>query len=129
VPPPVPYPQGPKPICGGPIINYMFFDHDSAELREEGKVEIGKLVEQLKKYARDTVVCIGHTDNVGPEAYNFRLGELRAQAVKNCMVEQGVAAERISIKSMGETQPAVPNDSPQNRALNRRVEFDISIGQ
>ena len=44
------------------------------------------------------------------------------------MVKHGIAEERISIKSKGESQPAVPNDSPPNRALNRRVEIDMPLG-
>ncbi len=131
VPPPPEPPAVPNIIgCGGNAIrlNNVLFDFDQYTLKDEGKGEIGKLVAVMKEFREDTVVCIGHTDDVGPEAYNLQLGERRAQAVKDYMLEQGIAEARIGIKSLGETMPAVPNDSPPNRALNRRVEFEITLG-
>ena len=133
-------PEGPHPppeppryygdpiVCGGVVLNNILFDFDKAILKAEGKAEINKLIAEMNKFQGDTLVCIGHTDDVGSEAYNLQLGERRAQAVKDYMVEQGIAEYRIGIKSLGETMPAVPNDTPQNRALNRLVEFEITLG-
>lgn len=116
--------------CGGNAIrlNNVLFDFDQSTLKDEGKREIEKLVAVMTEFREDTVVCIGHTDDAGTEVYNLQLGSRRAQVVKDYMVERGIAETRIGIKSLGESTPAVPNDTPENRALNRRVEFEITLG-
>ena len=128
MPLPSPPSDAPPPICKCAILlNNILFDFDKAVLKPEGKAEIDKLVAEMTKFGNDTLVCIGHTDDVGPAEYNMILGEKRAQAVKDYMVEKGVASDRIGVKSMGESEPAVPNDSRPNRALNRRVVFQITV--
>lgn len=126
--PPVPIEQ-PFNTCGRRyLLNNLLFSGDSALLKPEVKAECDKLARDFQKDTLTTVVLIGHTDDTGPAEYNLKLGERRAQAAKDYLVSSGVAPERIGIRSMGETQPAVPNDSPQNRALNRRVVFEIKLG-
>lgn len=128
--PPLPPVSEPVPICAYPghvIVNNILFDFDEATLKPVGKAEIDKLVREMQKYIKDTLVCIGHTDDAGSPEYNMALGEKRAMAVKNYMVESGIAEERIAIRSMGESQPAVPNDSRPNRARNRRVVFELTV--
>lgn len=70
-------------------------------------------------------VCIGHTDDVGSSESNERLGLRRAEAVVEYLRAAGVPAEKLSARSMGETCPVAPNDSPVDRALNRRVSLDF----
>jgi OmpA-OmpF porin, OOP family len=66
----------------------------------------------------------GHTDSTGSEAYNQALSERRAGSVKDFFVtEGGLSAERFDANGFGEMSPAVPNDSPANMAINRRVEL------
>lgn len=66
----------------------------------------------------------GHADSTGSDAYNQKLSEKRAMAVKSYLVDKAYVDEnRLSIKGYGESQPAVPNNSKENRAKNRRVEF------
>lgn len=127
-PAPAPEPQ-PEPKRTAIVLNNVLFDFDKSTLRPEGKAEIDKLIAEMKKFGNDTVVVIGHTCNIGTEQYNMGLGQRRADAVANYMKANGIDAGRISTKSMGETQPAVPNDSPANRELNRRAEFEITLGQ
>ncbi|MBD1395632.1 OmpA family protein [Pontibacter sp. JH31] len=67
----------------------------------------------------------GHTDNVGEEAANMNLSIRRAQAVKAYLTNSGIAAERISTRGFGETQPKTDNSTEKNRAMNRRVEIVI----
>jgi len=127
-PPPAPAPQ-PKPKRTAIVLNNVLFDFDKAVLKPEGKAEVDKLVAEMKKYPKDTVVLEGHTCNIGTEQYNMGLGQRRADAVKKYMVEQGIDPARITTVSYGETRPAVPNDTPANRKLNRRVEFKITLGE
>ena len=132
VEPPCPEQPPPREAERRLILNGVLFPFDSAELTVWAKAEIERTVLELewffKQYTNDRVVCVGHTDDVGAIEYNQRLGARRAQVVRDYMLEQGIAEPRIGIKSFGETQPAVPNDTPANRALNRRVEFEIAFG-
>ncbi|HDP35658.1 MAG TPA: OmpA family protein, partial [Candidatus Hydrogenedentes bacterium] len=108
-------------------LNNVLFDFDKAVLKPEGKAEVDKLIAEMKKHAKDTVVIEGHTCNVGPADYNMGLGQRRADAVKKYMVENGIDSGRIETVSYGLTLPAVSNDTPANRKLNRRAEFKITV--
>ena len=66
---------------------------------------------------------LGHTDNVGTDAYNQKLSEKRAQAVVDYLVEKGIDLNRIPAKGFGESHPVTGNDTPEGRQLNRRVEI------
>ncbi len=127
-PPPPPPPAEPVPTRTKVMLNNVLFDFDKSELKPEGKQEVDKLIAEMKKYPGDAVVLHGHTCDIGDAAYNEGLGMRRANAVKNYMVEHGIAADRVKTVSHGENNPAVPNDGPANRKLNRRVEFEISMG-
>lgn len=122
-----PPPEPPKPKREKPVLNNVLFDFDKAVLKAEGKAETDKVIASMKEHAKDTLVIEGHTCNIGEEKYNEGLGQRRADAVKKYMVEQGIAESRIATKSFGETKPAVPNDTPANRKLNRRAVFDITV--
>ena len=65
----------------------------------------------------------GYTDNAGYGADNLRLSQKRAKAVKNYLKQQGVVGWRMTVKGLGRTQPIAPNDTPEGRAKNRRVEL------
>ena len=109
------------------IMNNILFSFDSDSMTQYGREVADRYIEDMTKYPKKTATFTGHTDDIGPEDYNLALGLRRAQAVKDYMVKHGIAEERISIKSMGESQPVVPNNSPPNRALNRRVEIDMPL--
>jgi len=126
VPPPPPV-EPPRVVRTKPTFNNVLFDFDKAVLKPEGRAVADEVVASMKAHSQDTLVLEGHTDNIGSDEYNMALGTRRAEAVKRYMVEQGIAPERIETKSFGEGQPAVPNDSPGNRALNRRVVFNVNI--
>lgn len=108
-------------------LNNVLFDLNKSVLKPEGKAEVDKLVNEMKKYTQDKVAVEGNTCDLGSDAYNQALGQRRADAVKAYMVESGVDAARINAVSKGETAPAVPNTSDENRKLNRRVEMKLDM--
>lgn len=126
-PPPPPPPAETKATREVPLFNHVLFDYDKSTLKPEGKAEIDKVVAELKLYPNDTAVIEGHTDSNGSDAYNMALGQRRSDAVKDYMVQTGIAPERIQSLSLGESTPAVANDTPANRKLNRRAVFKITI--
>jgi outer membrane protein OmpA-like peptidoglycan-associated protein len=67
----------------------------------------------------------GYTDNKGSDSYNLKLSENRAKAVKDYLINQGIDQNRIQSKGYGSANPIAPNDTDENRAKNRRVEFII----
>ena len=69
----------------------------------------------------------GHTDNVGKYDYNVDLSERRAQSVRTYLIKQGVPAERLSAHGYGPDRPIADNKTKAGRALNRRVEFNITF--
>ena len=130
--PPVVAPPEEKVNDGGGrvavVLNNVLFDFDKSTLKPEGKAEIDKLVAEMTKFPGDTVLVVGHTDSVGTDAYNMALGQRRADAVVAYMKAAGIDAARVGSKTMGESSPAVANDSAANRALNRRAVFEITLG-
>jgi OOP family OmpA-OmpF porin len=65
----------------------------------------------------------GHTDSIGSDAYNQRLSERRAKAVRDYMISQGIDASRITTRGFGESKPVADNKTAAGRAENRRVEI------
>ena len=80
----------------------------------------------LKKYDKTLVDVVGHTDSVGSDADNQVLSQNRATNVAQYLATSGVDARRFLVQGFGETQPVASNDNEQGRALNRRVEIQIS---
>jgi len=111
------------PSYGDPVhlMPTLLFAVDKATLSPQSKAALDELCAEMKKWPQDTVILEGHTSDLGAEDYNMALGLRRAEAAKAYLIEQGIAAQRIEVSSLGETDPAVPNDSPANRKLNQRV--------
>jgi outer membrane protein OmpA-like peptidoglycan-associated protein len=83
------------------------------------------MVTLLKDKSTMEIEIIGHTDNVGPDAYNMALSERRAKTVVAYLVRRGIAQERLAVQFFGETKPVETNDTDEGREKNRRVEFKI----
>lgn len=79
----------------------------------------------LNEYKKTTVDVVGHTDNVGSDAYNQQLSERRARSVAEYLVSQGVMADRLLLAGRGKSDPIASNDTPEGRAQNRRVTIQI----
>jgi outer membrane protein OmpA-like peptidoglycan-associated protein len=72
------------------------------------------------------VTIEGHTDNVGDDERNLTLSNQRALVTMTYLIEKGIGKDRLQAVGYGETQPKVPNNSEQNRAINRRTDFKIT---
>lgn len=103
-----------------------YFDFGKSTLKPAGKSRIDAEVAKLNGKTLNGAVAIGHTDSIGTDAYNQKLSEQRAKAVKDYMVSKGVPADKITIKGMGEKQPIASNKTKGGRAKNRRVEIDFT---
>jgi len=99
----------------------LMFDFDSATIKPGGMNEIARVAKVLNQYPQTLLRVEGHTDQVGPEDYNQRLSERRAEAVQNALIQQNVDPRRVSAIGYGESQPISSSD-----AVNRRVEIRIT---
>lgn len=80
----------------------------------------------LKEYDKTIVNVMGHTDSTGSDQYNLELSQKRAGSVAQYLIAQGLLAQRFVVQGFGESRPIATNDTPEGRALNRRVEIQLS---
>ena len=107
------------------ILNNIFFDVDKFELKQQSLTELTEIVKFLQMNTTVKIEISGHTDNSGTEMYNQQLSLKRASSVAEYLKKQGIDLLRISLKGFGAQKPLQPNDSDENRQLNRRIEFKI----
>lgn len=101
------------------------FDINSADLRAGDQGNIADLAEVLNKYEETEILVEGHTDSTGPADFNQKLSDRRAETVRRSLIEQGVAANRLSSVGYGPSQPLADNATVEGRQINRRVEVAI----
>jgi len=101
----------------------VHFGFDVRNLSDEAKAALDYFAKRVKAENKNVYMEIqGHTDSVGTDAYNLQLGMARAKAAKTYLYTQhGIPLHRMSIFSYGESKPVAENDTPQNRAINRRI--------
>ena len=102
-----------------------FFDFDKYALKPEGKSSLDGLVANIKNLDVEVIVAVGHTDSIGTDAYNQKLSERRANAVKEYLVSKGVDPKKIYTEGKGKRQPVADNRTKEGRAKNRRVEIEV----
>lgn len=108
------------------VMNNVFFGFDQSTLRSESFPELRRIAAFLTKNPNIKIEIGGHTDSFGNDAYNQRLSERRANAVRDFFIEQGIASERMQAIGYGETRPVVSgNLNIAGQQENRRVEFKI----
>ncbi|KIQ00765.1 MULTISPECIES: OmpA family protein [Pseudomonas] len=102
------------------------FDFDKAAVKEESYGDIKSLADFMNQYPQTSTTVEGHTDSVGTDAYNQKLSERRANAVRDVLVNQyGVGANRVNSAGYGESRPVADNATEEGRAINRRVEAEV----
>lgn len=104
----------------------VLFDLNKADLKPAGDQTINRLAKFMKEYEDRRVRIEGYTDSTGEAAYNQGLSVRRAEAVRDALLTQGIARQRIEVEGYGERFPVVSNDTSAGRQQNRRVEIVIS---
>ncbi|MDF9797451.1 OOP family OmpA-OmpF porin [Catalinimonas alkaloidigena] len=106
-------------------INNIFFDNNESTLSPESFPELDQIGEFLQENPKLEVEIAGHTDDKGTDEYNEKLSQGRAESVVKYLIDHWIDEQRVKAKGYGESKPKVPNDSDENRQINRRVEFTI----
>lgn len=114
-----------KLITEGKLITYgIYFDVNKDFVKPESYGTLKEIANILNEIPDVKVKIVGHTDSDGADAANLDLSKRRAASVKNELVRSfGVKGDQLETDGMGESQPVAANDTPANKALNRRVEF------
>jgi outer membrane protein OmpA-like peptidoglycan-associated protein len=113
----IPTPE--KPL----VLRGVNFATAKALLVGDSKQLLDRVAESLMEHPDVRVEVAGHCDSQGSDEFNLKLSDLRANAVRNYLIERGVAADRLVARGYGETQPIADNDTEEGRAENRRVEL------
>lgn len=107
-----------------------FFDLDRATLKPDARRSLDAVTEKLRNTPWEGNLRVsGHTCDLGSDAYNLRLSQRRANAVRDHLVAGGIPADRIVVEGMGERDPRYPNDAA-GRPRNRRVDIEfVTLGE
>ncbi len=107
------------------VLDNITFELNSYELNSVSYEELDKLINYLSENEKYKVEISAHTDNAGGDKYNLQLSNLRANSVLQYLQDKAINQERLIAIGYGESKPIVPNDTEENMAKNRRVEFKI----
>jgi outer membrane protein OmpA-like peptidoglycan-associated protein len=103
----------------------LLFAFNSDSIQATAGENLRELAASLNRYPDSQLLIVGHTDNVGDDAYNQGLSDRRANSAAAYLAAQGVARTRIATSGKGEAEPVTTNDTDAGRAQNRRVEVAI----
>ena len=101
------------------------FDFDKSVIKPEGRKVLDGVVARLQDINLEVIIAVGHTDAIGTDVYNDKLGLRRAEAVKAYLVSKGIEKNRVYTESKGERQPVATNKTAAGRTQNRRVEIEV----
>lgn len=123
-PEPLPEPE-PEPVFEPVVLSSeVNFAFDSAKLKPQAEITLNEVAHRLRENTEIRVRIEGHTDSVGSAEYNQGLSQRRAESVRDYLASQGVSGDRMTAVGYGEERPVATNETPEGRALNRRVEID-----
>ncbi len=105
------------------VLEGVNFDNDEAALSAESAAILDQAAATLKEWGDVKVEVAGHTDSRSTDDYNMTLSQRRAESVRSYLIGKGVAAERLTARGYGESQPVAENETEDGRAKNRRVEL------
>ncbi|MFM9940139.1 MAG: OmpA family protein [Hyphomicrobiaceae bacterium] len=103
----------------------LLFDTARATIAQQSYPTLNRIAETANRCPEVRIEVQGHTDSEGAPDRNQRLSERRAQAVVDYLVRAGVRPERLAAVGLGQDRPVAPNDTPENKARNRRIEFTV----
>lgn len=114
-----------KLITEGKLVSYgIYFDVNKDIVKPESNGTLKGIADVMNANPDVKVKIVGHTDSDGADDANLDLSKRRSASVKDALVKDfGIDASRLESDGMGETQPVAANDTPANKAINRRVEF------
>jgi outer membrane protein OmpA-like peptidoglycan-associated protein len=101
------------------------FDTDSADIKPAFHSTLDKLADVVMRYGKTTLTVVGHTDDLGSNAYNQKLSERRALSVAQFLESRRVNGMRLATAGRGELDPVASNASESGRQANRRVEIYV----
>ncbi len=101
------------------------FDFDKASLSPDQQAAIMSEVASMKGVTWQTVTATGHTDSIGPVAYNRQLAQRRAGTVKAYLLSNGLTPDMVRTASKASAAPVASNDTADGRAKNRRTEIEF----
>jgi outer membrane protein OmpA-like peptidoglycan-associated protein len=113
------------PTSNGRTRLLVFFEFDKSDLQPSSYPELNRAVDLMKAVPTMQVEIAGYTDSVGTRQYNQALSQQRSNAVRDYLVDHGIARERIAAKGYGTDSPIASNSTDEGRAQNRRVEFVV----
>ena len=107
------------------VFENVFFDFDKYDLKAESLTSLKRLVKFLLENPNVNILISGHTDNIGDKKYNQNLSLQRAKSVQTYLVKEGLHHGRVLVDGKGDKEPLVPNTTPENQALNRRITVQV----
>jgi outer membrane protein OmpA-like peptidoglycan-associated protein len=119
-------PLTPLEVNAPTVLKNVYFDVDKWDLKPTSTAELDRMVKWLKANPEIKGEVGGHTDNTGDKKHNQELSQKRANSVYDYLVAHGIDASRLTYKGYGDSQPLVPNDTPEHKQMNRRTEFKIT---
>ena len=108
------------------ILKGVNFDLNKSTLKSESYPVLDENLEVLKSRPKMTIKIVGHTDSDGNDAYNQKLSEARATAVKQYLLEKGITADRMQAIGKGKSAPIADNKTDAGKAQNRRIEIEFT---
>jgi OOP family OmpA-OmpF porin len=130
-PPPPPAPQQTETErqlveTGNIVLQDVYFETAKATILPESEARLNEAGAALEKFADLKVEVQGHTDSRGSAAYNQKLSQSRAEAVRQYLIKKNVDAKRLTAKGFGQERPIASNKTAQGREQNRRVELKVA---
>ncbi|MGZ4838288.1 MAG: peptidoglycan-associated lipoprotein Pal, partial [Terriglobales bacterium] len=122
-PAPVPQPTAPEEEMFNQNVRDIFFDYDKYDIRPDQQTTLQGDAQWLSQHSNVRFTVVGHCDERGSTEYNLALGDNRATAVKNALVQAGVSADRIRTISYGKEKPFCTESNEQCWQQNRRGHF------